>query len=192
MSKEAKTEYLEELDMVLEPHGFSRRRNQQAWKHRVDSANECWLHVNFGLSVVNPSIGVNYLDFSQLLPEESGSVTGTMIMLSSLLKRPPLYTIESGSLPVARDLCKKGLPMLSNLRDRLFVIEALKSKLPFDWPVVSYSHRIRLLPLLLASDGQMSEALHLLELFLSESLGKDQILPLYEVFARTFRKRFAT
>ncbi|HTF37748.1 MAG TPA: hypothetical protein VK651_05530, partial [Blastocatellia bacterium] len=141
---------------------------------------------------VNPSIGVNYLDLLELLPEELGSVAGTMIMLSSLLNRPPLYTIESGSLPVARDLCERGLPMLSNLCDRLFAIKALKSKLPFDWPVVSYSHRIRLLPLLLANDGQMSEAFHLLDLFLSESLGKDQILPQYEVFARTFRKRFAT
>jgi len=144
VGQEAKTKYLEDLDVLLKPHGFRRRRNQQEWKRRADSANEFWIHVNFGLSVVNPSIGVQYLDLLALLPPQSGSVTGTMIMLSSLLERPPLYTIENGSVPVAHDLRDKGLPMFSNLGDREFVIEALKSNVPLDWPVVSYSHRIRL------------------------------------------------
>jgi hypothetical protein len=113
-------------------------------------------------------------------------------MLSYLFDRPRSYTIEEGSEPVARDLSAKGLEMLSKLQDRGLVIEMLKSKLPFDWPVVSYSHRIRLLPIPLANQGRIREALDLLEHFRSESIGRDQILPQYDTFAATFSERFAT
>ena len=186
------TKYLEDLDEALTTLGFSRRRNHQEWKHRVDSANELWIHINFGLSVVNPSIGVNYLDLLELLPQESGIDTGTMVMLSHLSTPPRHYTIEEGSQPVAHDICGVGMTRLTQLRDREFVIESLKSSRVSDWPVVSYSHRIRLLPILLANKGRLSEALHLLEHFRYESLGRDQIAPPYEVFANTFSERFAT
>jgi hypothetical protein len=191
VNKATKIKYLEDLDVVLATLGFRRRRNHQEWKHRVDSANELWIHINFGLSVVNPSIGVKYLDLVELLPKKSGAVIGTMRMLSSLLKPPRLYTIEETSSPVACDLYDKGMPMFSHLLNREFVIEALKSNVVSDWHVVSYSDRIRLLPLLLANNGRLCEAFHLLEQFQSESLGRDQILPGYEVFAKTFGKRFA-
>src|SRR5215475_2050730 len=72
MNKATKTKYLEDLDDALTALGFNRRRNHQEWKHQVDSANELWIHINFGLSIVNPSIGVNYLDLVELLPQESG------------------------------------------------------------------------------------------------------------------------
>src|SRR5262249_6468373 len=184
--------YLEDLDVVLNPLSFCRRRNQQQWNHRVDSASEFWIHINFGLFIVNPSMGVKYLDLVDLFPQESGAVTETMVMLSSLWKPPRCYTIEEGIAPVVRDLRDKGLPMLAHLLDREFVIEALKSHLVSDWPVASYSDRIRLLPILLTNQGRLSEAFHLLERFRSESLGRDQILPGYEVFAEKFGKRYAT
>jgi hypothetical protein len=192
MNKAVKVKYLEDLDVVLNPHSFRRRSNQQQWNHRVDSVSELWIHINFGLSIVNPSMGVKYLDLVDLFPQESGAVTGTMIMLSSLWKPSRCYTIEEGIAPVAHDLRDKGLPMLDHLRDREFVIEALKSHLVSDWPVASYSYRIRLLPILLANRGRLNEAFYLLKRFRSESLGKDQILPGYEVFAEAFGKRYAT
>jgi hypothetical protein len=192
VNKADKTKYLEDMDEMLTTLGFHRRRNHQEWKHRVDSANELWIHINLGRSVVNPSMGVKYLDLVDLFPQGVGVVTGTMIMLSSLWKPPRLYTIEEGSLPVAHDFHDKGLSMFPHLRNREFVIEALKSNLVSDWPVASYSDRIRLLPILLANQGRLSEAFYLLERFRSESLGRDQILPGYEVFAESFGKRYAT
>ena len=192
MNKATKTKYLEDLDDALTALGFNRRRNHQEWKHQVDSANELWIHINFGLSIVNPSIGVNYLDLVELLPQESGHVTGTMVMLSSLLSPSRNYTIEEGSRRVAHDICGIGMPMFTHLRDRESVITSLKSGRVSDWLVASYSHRIRLLPILLANTGRLSEAFHLLEHFRYESLGRDQILPPYEVFAKTFSERFAT
>ena len=192
MGKEARSKYLEDLDLVLNARGFRRRRTQKEWKCRAGSRDELWIHINFGKSVVNPSFGVKYVDLASVLPESSGAVTGTMVMLSYVFDRPRSYIIEEGSEPVARDLCAKGFDMLSSLRDRGFVIEMLKSKLPSDWPVVSYSERIRLLPILLANEGRLREALNLLEHFRSESIGRDQILPQYETFATTFSERFAT
>jgi len=91
MSKEEKTKYLEDLDVVLNARGFRRRRTQQQWNCRVGSRDELWIHINFGKSVVNPSFGVNYLELASVLPEESGAVTGTMVMLSYLFDRPRSY-----------------------------------------------------------------------------------------------------
>jgi hypothetical protein len=192
MSKEEKTKYLEDLDVVLNARGFRRRRTQQQWNCRVGSRDELWIHINFGKSVVNPSFGVKYLDLASVLPEESGAVTGTMVMLSYLFDRPRSYTIEEGSEPVARDLFARGLEMLFTLQNRGLVIEMLRSEVPFDWPVVSYSDRIRLLPILLANENRVSEALDLLEHFRSDSIGRDQMLPKYHAFAAIFRERFET
>ena len=191
-SNSARTEYIESLDSVLNARGFRRRRSQWEWKYRPDAANELWIHINFGKSVVNPSFGVKYLDLASVLSKESGAVTGTMVMLSRVLDRPPGYTIEQGSAPVARDLSAAGLQVLSRLLNREVVIEMLKSTRPRDWPVVSYSHRIRLLPLLVATAGRVAEALELLDHYGTESIGRDQSLPQYSFFATTFRKRFAT
>ncbi len=191
MIKAAQTKYLEDLEPILNPLGF-RRSHHQEWTYRLDAANELWVHINFGLAIVNPSIGVSYLDLINLLPTASGAVTGTVIMLSSLSKPPRLYTIEEGSAPVANDLCDKGMQMLSLLRDRDYVIERLKESRVSAWPVRSYSDRIRLLPLLLANNGRSNEAIHLVESFRSESLGRDQMLPRFEDFAKIFSERFAT
>jgi hypothetical protein len=59
------------------------------------------------------------------------------------------------------------------------------------WPTPSYSHRIRLLPLLLASAGRVREAREVLRRFALESLGRDQLLPNYATFAAAFEARFA-
>jgi hypothetical protein len=186
-----KTEYLASLDAMLEPRGFRRRRNQQEWRWPLDDANELWIHINFGKAVVNPSIGVTYTDLVSVLPKDAGPVTGSMIMLTSISPSSPIYAIDEGGARVARDLQEAGIPFLFRLKDRAFVIERLKSALPADWPTVSYSHRIRLLPLLLAGDGQVAEAHTFLEDFRSESSGRDQILPQYDVFATAFLERFA-
>jgi len=146
MNKADKTRYLEDLDEMLTALSFHRQRNHQEWKHRVDSANELWVHINFGRVGVTPSLGVKYLDLADLFPEDSGVSTGTMITLADLWKPPHHYTIDEGSLPVAHDLKDRGLQMLLHLCNREFVIETLKKDLGTDWPVASYSDRIRTAP----------------------------------------------
>jgi len=188
---EKKKEYLASLDVALEPLGFRRRRNRQEWRYPFDAANELWIHVNFGKAVVNPSGGVTYLDLVSALPENASPVTGAMTMLQSLLPLSSIYTIDEGSARVARDLQEFGIPFFFRLSDRPFVIKRLMSELPSDWPAISYSSRIRLLPLLLASEGRLAEAHELLAVFLAESSERDQIIPRYDVFAAAFTERFA-
>ena len=183
-----KTEYLANLDVVLEPLGFRRRRNHQEWRYPLDDANELWIHINFGKVVVNASGGVNLVS---ALPKDAAPVTGTMTMLQSLMPSSSIYTIDEGSERVALDLQKVGIPFFSRLSDRVFVIERLKSAVSSDWPTPSYSHRIRLLPLLVASEGRFAEAHELLQKFCSESSGRDQIIPCYDVFAAALAERFA-
>jgi hypothetical protein len=186
-----KTEYLASLDVMLEPRGFRRRRNDQQWRCQLDDANELWIHINFGKTVVNPSVGVTYIDLVSVLPKDAGPVTGSMTMLLSLLPSSSIYMIDEGSARVARDLHEVGIPFLFRLSDRTFVIQRLKSALPADWPTVSYSDRIRLLPLLVASEGRLGEAHELLDKFRSESPGRDQIIPGYDIFEAAFAERFA-
>jgi hypothetical protein len=188
---EEKKEYLTSLDVALEPLGFRRPRNHQEWRCPFDAANELWIHVNFGKAVVNPSGGVTYLDLVSALPEDAAPVTGAMTMLQSLLPSSSIYTIDEGSARVARDLQDFGIPFFFRLRDRAFVIERLMSGVPSDWPTISYSSRIRLLPLLVASEGRLAEAHELLDEFRAESSGRDQIIPGYDVFAAAFAERFA-
>lgn len=188
---EAKNEYLRDLDAELEPQGFSRRRKESQWRRRWNESNDLWVHINFGKDVVNPSVGVNYLDLTTLLTKDVAPVTGVMTMLRTIVPASHIYTIEEGSAWVVHDLQNFGLPFLSRLTDRPFVIEKLKSTGVADWPTISYSHRIRLLPLLVASQGDTDEACRLLHQFGLESADRDQIVPGYDVFAAAFSERFA-
>ena len=112
-------------------------------------------------------------------------------MLRSLLPSSSIYTIDEGSERVALNLQEVGIPFFSRLTDRVFVIEKIKSAVSSDWPTASYSDRIRLLPLLVASEGRLAEAYELLDQFRSESSRRGQIIPGYDVFAAAFAKRFA-
>ncbi len=141
--------------------------------------------------MVNPSVGVNYVDLTQLLPKDVAPVTVVMKMLRTIVPPSEIYTVDEGSGRVVRDLQEFGLPFLSRLSDRVFVTEKLKSAVAADWPTMSYSHRIRLLPLLVASQGDTEEACCLLNQFGSESVNRDQIIPRYDVFAAAFTERFA-
>jgi hypothetical protein len=188
---EKKNQYLSDVDAFLAPRFFHRRKHGNEWRHRIDDRNELWVHINFGLAVVNPSFGVTYLDFDGLLSKDVRSVSGTMVMLSSVT--PPLrgYLIDEGADRVVQDLLDYGLPFLSRLANRAFAIERLSSATVRDWPVTSYSHRIRLLPLLLAAEQRVAEACQCLNAFLAEALPRDQIIPQYDVFATALADRFA-
>ncbi|HEY5839739.1 MAG TPA: hypothetical protein VIT19_11940 [Pyrinomonadaceae bacterium] len=187
--KEIKKNYLTALDPVLEQHHFIRRRNDQQWRHRIDDLNELWVHINFGKAIVNPSVGVRYLDLELMLPQDFHPVPGAMTMLQTLVASADIYLIEEGSGRVGRHLIEFGIPFLSKLSNREFVIERLKSQKGSDWPTPSYSHRIRLLPLLLGAEGRVAEANEFLNVFLAESPTRDQIAPGYERFVEVLREK---
>jgi hypothetical protein len=187
---EKKTQYLSDIDAVLQPRSFQRRKNTNQWRNKIDNHNEFWIHINFGKAVVNPSFGITYLDFGSMLPKDVRSVSGTMVMLSSVAAPSKGYLIDEGSHRVERDLLEHGIPFLSRLSNRAFAIERLTSETARDWPTVSYSHRIRLLPLLLAAENRNEEACEVLKLFLVESMARDQIIPRYHVFANAFTEKF--
>ena len=187
---EKKRQYLSSIDAVLEPRAFRRRKNGNDWRHPIDARNELWVNINFGKAVVNPSFGITYLDFDSLLPKDVRSVSGTMVMLRSLLPSTEIYLIDDGPTRVVHDLVETGLPFLLRLSNRAFAIERLASETVRDWPAPSYSDRIRLLPLLLAAESRTDQACVLLKRFLAVSLSRDQIIPRYDVFANAFSERF--
>jgi hypothetical protein len=103
----------------------------------------------------------------------------------------PWNSIETSPQDLARDVATRGLDEIDRLLDREAVIRDLLSPSWQTWPTPSYSHRIRLLPLLLASLGKTSEAPEAVRAFGSEASHRDQLLPSYAVFLRAFEGRFA-
>jgi hypothetical protein len=110
-----------------------------------------------------------------------------MRMLSSLFHPSRQYSSVDPPELLMKDIRDTALPGLAALRNRDSVIEQLRAYLVSAWPVPSYSHRIRLLPLLLARLGRVGEALDAATSFESESVGRDQMIPGYDVFLRVFR-----
>jgi hypothetical protein len=180
------------LDPILASHGFRRSKRSQEWKRKSDDRYRDYVHVNFGLAVVHPSIGVMYLDLVSMLPPQAGPVTNSHVMLSSLVPGRPFYNVEISPVRLADDVVSYGLARIERLHDREFVANSLASSEVAQWCTISYSHRIRLLPLILASLDRVPEALATVQLFTQEASLRDQIIPRYEVFAQFFSARFAT
>ncbi len=122
---EKKTQYLSDVDLILQPLPFRRRKNGNTWRHKIDDRNELWININLGKAVVNPSFGVMYLDFESMLSKGVRSVSGTMVMLSSVASPANGYLIDEGSRRVAQDLLEHGIPFLFRLSNRAFAIERL-------------------------------------------------------------------
>jgi hypothetical protein len=188
---EKKRQYLADVDAVVAPMSFHRRKNGNYWRHKIDDRNELWVNINFGKAVVNVSFGVEYLDFEHMLPKDVRSVSGTFVVLRSLLPPTDIYLIDTGPDSMVHDLLETGLPFLSRLANRTFAIERLASDTVRDWPATCYSDRIRVLPLLLAAEDRIVEARQFLKRFLAEGLSRDQFIPRYDVFANAFAERFA-
>lgn len=186
MRSEDRERYLQAFDQALKTHGFRRRRNGQEW-NVVAESERLWVHLNFGLSVVNISLGVMYLDVDKRWPSLASQASGTMVALGSLFEPVHMYTACDDAQAVA-DLSERGISELTSLTDREHVLARLNSPAPRDWPVASHSHRIRLAPLLLAAAGRHDEALSLSERFASESVGSDQLVPRYPAFLDSLRR----
>src|SRR5436309_2328750 len=116
---------LTSVDSLLVPQGFRRRSRSREWRKKLDRSNETWVHVNIGIDMVNPSIGVTYLDLAGVLPKDAGSVYGTMKMLSGLFSPAHTYSLGAGPETLLRDLRGNGLVALDRLLDRPAVAEML-------------------------------------------------------------------
>jgi hypothetical protein len=190
MRVEDQQPFLGALDSTLLPMGFTRRKRSQEWSKRSGS-DRLWVHLNFGLGVVNPSFGVEYEDLKRRWPELPGAIYGTMKVLTSLLRPRRCYAMEGGPRPIVVDLQQVGLPNLAQLQDRGRVVEMLKSPDPTDWPVPSFSFRIRLLPLLLLALDRQQEALDVGSEFAADAAARDQIVPPYERYLAAIRSAVA-
>jgi len=182
-----KTQYLDTVDASLTPLGYQRnRRDDQEWHRQDDDENRLWIHLNFGKAVVNPSLGVTYLDLANIVPPTADAEITSWLPLSRITDPHRTYSLDDGAEPVASALRDVAPVVHAQLCDRHWVIRRLESDLPREWPTISYSHRIRLLPLLLAATGQVQEAREYVARFLVESKGRDQIIPLYDKYAAAF------
>lgn len=187
MRNEDSTQIVEAVDGLLLPLGFGRRANSQNWT-RVSEPDRAWVHLNFGkFALINPSFGVQFPDLSRAFPELPAVVDGTVRMLSGLFQPPRQYSSDAPLNQLVEDLRDRALPDVAALQDRRSVIDQLRSPSVADWPVASYSHRIRLLPLLLATEGRVREALDAISQFETDAVGRDQIRPGYDQFVRAFR-----
>src|SRR5262245_56560172 len=118
-------ELLEGVDSLLFPREFKRPSRSREWRKKVDRSTEAWVHINVGLDIVDPSIGVTYLDLADVLPKDAGSVNSTMRMLGPLFKPAHTYSLGAGPKAVLTDLHDAGLPELSVLLDRHTVAKML-------------------------------------------------------------------
>lgn len=180
---------LESVDALLVPLGFTRRARTQEWRKSADPASEAWVHLNVGKGIVNPSVGVRYVDLADTLPKAAGPVDTAMRMLGTLFTPARAYTLFADPAPLVEDLRGRGLAELARLLDRRAVVEMLEAPSPAEWPVPGFSGRIRLLPLMLTGQGRVEEALAVASRFQVEAAGRDQMVPRYEVFLDALRGR---
>lgn len=189
MDKAAQTRFIAAVDAFLLPLGFRHRKSKNDWRKREDASNESWIHINFGLSAINPSHGVTYKDLEPALPKEFDFKPVVCHMLSTHSGASYNSLTEPSSL--AADIVRYGVTGITRLLDRSAVIEELKVEKAPDWPVFGASARMRLLPILLAAQGNVAEAHGWVSHFEETQLHRDQQFPTYSEFATAFRDKYA-
>lgn len=187
MNATERAPYFEAGDVALVPLGFKRRKKDYEWRRAFGSDIE-WIHINFGLGVINPSYGVRYTDLDRLLPAELGIRCGPSGMLAVLTGKSYSSSITDPS-EVAEDLLKAAAE-LPKLGDRDAFMDLLMSEARSQTLLILYSDRIRTLPLMLANSGRLPEAFEWLEKFKSLPLVKDRRVPGYDVFVAHFRAKY--
>jgi hypothetical protein len=187
MNKIERQPFLDAVDHVLIPLGFKRRKTDFEWKRKSDNLNEEWVHLNFGLGVINPSYGVTYLELSEIMPREISNVSGVFRMLKSTTGRN--YDLNTEPINLSDDIATFCLNKLLKLRNRKVIIEVLQNDNAMEWPCSDYSARMRLLPLLLFDDNKIKECSDWLEIFEQQSAQKDQLIPTYDIFSNHLKAK---
>lgn len=179
-----KQTYLDAVDAVLAGMGFKRPRRSQEWSRR-DGNDRLWGHLNFGLCGIQLTIGVEYWDVRKAWGDLPGGIFSASESPQtdwSSVHAPTLVADYVRSVVSARH---------PELRDRDAVIERLLSLDVRSWPTFSFSHRIRLLPVLMISRGQPAQALEFCRGIPSADLARDQLLPSFVEFRGALEARLA-
>lgn len=189
MDRATKDLFLAELDVGLAALGYKRAKNSQEWKKKAGESDIEWIHLNAGLTMINPSCGVTYKDLEKVLPKESGLVNHVSMMLSSITGE--FYDENTNPRYLAKGIADSVPSALENLKNRDWVIGRLQSDEVSSWPVASLSHRIRLLPLLLGERGLSEKAIQCAKEFEERYSSQDQFIPNYTVFINYLVEHYA-
>jgi len=182
--KQKELSFLESVDSVLVGRGFHRPRGSQEWSVH-DGKDRLWAHLNFGLSAVQLTVGVEYVD----VRKASHDLPGAVFSSSESPQRD--WSTDDAPERVAdyvSEVVEARLPLLS---DRCAVVARLLEREVRSWPVFSFSHRIRLLPVLLVNLGRGEEALKFCRYIRGQSLSLDQIRPPFTEFCQTLESKLA-
>ena len=189
MNASEREPFISALDAVLLSVGFRRKRTTTEWKREEDACSESWIHLNFGLSVINPSVGVRYADLDAYVPPAIQMNPGAFETLSS--RSGATYDSLTRPEDLAQHVETYGLTAIGSLLNReTTTTRLMETQSP--WPVFGWSARIRLLPILLAAQGRLVEAAQWLEHFEQEGLSRDQQYPKYPEFVAAFRRMHGT
>lgn len=183
MNAATRAPYLEAGDTVLGPLGFKRKKRDYLW-NRANGDDIEWIHLNFGIDLISPSYGVTFRDIEASYPQHLDVRCGVMCLLQGLTgasysgdRTPPSF--------VARDLLV-AVEQFPKLRDRQAWTEILMSEERPRQFVILNSHRMHMLPALLANLGRIEEAQTWLAKFEGTTDG-DQSPRGYAEFAEHFR-----
>jgi hypothetical protein len=209
MSKtsEKRQEILSEMDLLLSDHGFKRKNRGYDWRKALNE--ELSQSINLGMTLyprnqsisVNPNVSVRYESIEKALVEagivdvyyldERATITQG---INNITRKIRWITADDPAPELTRavyeDILKYGFPLLEKLSDIDQVIESLYSSNVRDWADCGSSYRARLLPLALAVNGKITEALSLLSSLSKELGGKDQIIPNYQHFTSWFLQKY--
>lgn len=167
--------YLEAVDAALADRGYRRTKRSQEWSRR-DGSDRLWLHLNFGRALLQLTVGVEYRDVQEAWESLPGGVFST-----SESPQEGLSSSDSAER-VAEFVRDVAVARLVELRDRNWVIDRLLGSDVRSWPTISFSHRIRLLPVLLVDRCRRLEALEFCRSIGTDDLLRDQIRPPFNEF----------
>ncbi|MEP7338053.1 MAG: hypothetical protein ABI977_09950 [Acidobacteriota bacterium] len=182
--------YLAGLESILRFYGYQRHENEPCLIRKPFQEAVPMIVIEFTKYSVKAKIGVKFTDLETYLPFDAEPITRTLKTLAAICPRPQDYFLAEGAFRLGIDLFEFAVPYLQRLTNRDHTIKLLKQKFSGAWPINTYSERIRLLPLLLASRGQTEEACHLVRRFLTEVAESENISLGYDKFAKAFDNRF--
>jgi hypothetical protein len=211
MSKlsEKRQEILSEMDLLLSDHGFKRKNRSFDWHKTLNEEITQLINMGIGLYPhdqaisINPNVSVRHESIEKALVE-AGIVDASYLGkratigqgINNITRKTYWITADDTVVELTRavygDILKYGFPSLEKLSEIAQVIKLFSSSNVQDWADCSASERARLLPLALAVNGKIVEALALLPALAKELGGKDRMIPNYQHFTTWFSQKYST
>ncbi len=171
---------------ALGPKGFIYKKAGQSFYKKADNCT-LYIHINFGLDVINISAFVSYDKLKEVLSDNLKHYSSFGYTLSQLTKGQ-IYKLSNSSdhTRLIEDVNIHLIPIFENIKDINYSIDCLKSENTGQWGTASFSLRSRLLPIFLTFNGKYEEGLKFVENFKSTNQ-PDQIIPDYGSFEVDFK-----